>query len=42
MIRWQPYRRSVRVPGWIKLMAAGGAIYMLLFACGWFKARGWM
>lgn len=41
-VRRQPRRRTVRVPGWIKVMAAGGAIYVLLMAYGWLKARGWM
>lgn len=40
-VRWQPYRRSFRVPGWIKLMAAGGAILFLTHVYAWAKMRGW-
>lgn len=35
-------RRTVRVPGWIKLMAAGGVMLFLSYAYGWLRMRGWL
>lgn len=40
-VRGQPRRRTVRVPGWVKMMAAGGAILFLTYAHTWLQQRGW-